>query len=113
MPRVIGGQERAISLSTLQVSRLESLIAEKICSLGYVSRVGYRDDGQEVTILVIHDDDPGTVGTTIDELTSKGIEIEDEIPDRMISPLAIQDGPDMPDGILGGYKTIYVRETGL
>ena len=98
-------------MSTLQVSRLESLIAEKICSMGCVSRVGYRDDGREVTILVIHDDGPSTIGATIDELTRRGIEIEDKIPDRMISPLAIQDGPDMPDGVLGGCKDVYARET--
>jgi len=102
---------RAIPLSTLQVSRLESLIAEKICGMGRVSRVGYRDDGREVTILVIHDDGPSTIGATIDELTRRGIEIEDKIPDRMISPLAIQDGPDMPDGIPGGCKAVYARET--
>ena len=98
-------------LSTLQVSRLGSFIAEKICSVGCVSRAGYRDDGRVVTIRVIHDDGPSTIGATIDELTRRGIEIEDKIPDRMISPPAIQDGPDMPDGILGGCKAVYARDT--
>ena len=43
-------------MSTLQVSKLESLIHEKICTLSYVSGVGYTDDGREVAILVVHDD---------------------------------------------------------
>ena len=99
-------------MPTLQVSRLESLIADKISSLGYVSRVGYSDDGQEVTILVIHDDDPERDRAMVLELTRRGIEIEHEIPDRMISPLAIQDGPDLPGGILAGCKEVYAREAG-
>ena len=46
-------------MSTARESKLETLILEKICSLEYVSRVGYIDaGGEEVTILVIHDDDP-------------------------------------------------------
>ena len=99
-------------MPTLQVSRLESLIADKISSLGYVSRVGYSDDGQEVTVLVIHDDDPERDRAMVLELTRRGIEIEHEIPDRMISPLAIQDGPDLPGGILAGCKEVYAREAG-
>ena len=96
-------------MSTLQVSKLESLIVDKICSLGYVSKVGYSDDGVEVTILVIHDDNPDRDSAMVCEIGDRGTEIEDEIPDRMISPLAIQDGPDLPEGILGGRKTVYVR----
>lgn len=87
-------------MPTLQVSRLESLIADKISSLGYVSRVGYSDDGQEVAILVIHDDDPERDRAMVLELTRRGIGTEREIPDRMISPLAIQGGPDLPGAYL-------------
>ena len=40
-------------MSTVQASKLETLILEKICTLDYVSRVGYIDDGgEEVTILL-------------------------------------------------------------
>ena len=99
-------------MPTLQAPRLESLIADRISSLGYVSRVGYSDDGQEVTILVIHDDDPERDSAMVREIGNKGTEIEQEIPDRMISPLAIQDGPDLPEGILAGCKHVYTRETG-
>ena len=99
-------------MSTLQVSKLESLILEKICSLSYVMRVGYIDDGREVTILVVHDDDPGRVGKTIREIGDRGREIEDEIPDRMISPLEIDDGPDLPEGIISDSKVIYERDAG-
>ena len=97
-------------MSTLQVSKLESLILEKICSLEYVSRVGYSDDGQEVTILVIHDDDRKRDLEILCGIVDRGIEIEDELPDRMIAPLAIQDGDDLPEGILIGSKVIYERE---
>ena len=97
-------------MSTLQVSKLESLILEKICSLEYVSRVGYSDDGQEVTILVIHDDDRKRDLEILCGIGDRGIEIEDELPDRMIVPLAIQDGDDLPEGILIGSKVIYERE---
>ena len=97
-------------MSTLQVSKLESLILEKICSLEYVSKVGYRDDGQEVTILVIHDDDRKRDLEILCGIGDRGIEIEDELPDLMIVPLAIQDGDDLPDGILVGTKVIYERE---
>ena len=91
-------------MSTLQVSRLESLILEKICSLEYVSKVGYSDNGQEVTILVIHDDDRKRDLEILCEIGEKGRGIEDEMPDRMISPLAIQDGYDLPEGILFGRQ---------
>lgn len=94
------------------MARLESLIADKISSLGYVSRVGYSDDGQEVTILVIHDDDPERDSAMVLELTRKGIKIEHEMPDRIISPLAIQDGPDLPEGILAGCRAVYARDAG-
>ena len=97
-------------MSTLQVSKLESLILKKICSLEYVSRVGYSDDGQEVTILVIHDDDRKRDLEILCGIGDRGIEIEDELPDRMIVPLAIQDGDDLPEGILIGSKVIYERE---
>ena len=97
-------------MSTLQVPKLESLILEKICSLEYVSRVGYSDDGQEVTILVIHDDDRKRDAAILHGIVSRGIEIEYELPDRMISPLAIQDGDDLPEGIFIGRKVIYERE---
>ena len=46
-------------LYPLHASKLEPLIHEKICSLDYVSRVGYIDEGhEEVFILVVHDYDP-------------------------------------------------------
>ena len=101
---------RRAPMSTLQVSKLESLILEKICSLEYVSRVGYSDDGQEVTILVIHDDDRKRDLEILCGIGDGGIAIEDELPDRMITPLAIQDGDDLPEGILIGRKVIYERE---
>ena len=97
-------------MSTLQVSKLESLILKKICSLEYVSKVGYSDDGQEVTILVIHDDDRKRDLEILCGIGDRGREIEDELPDRMIVPLAIQDGDDLPEGILIGSKVIYERE---
>ena len=97
-------------MSTVQVSRLESLILEKICSLEYVSKVGYIDDGrEEVTILVIHDDDPDRDSAIVRGIGDGGRAIEDEMPDRMISPLAIHDGPDLPEGILANSKVIYER----
>ena len=96
-------------MSTIQVSRLESLILEKICSLDYISRVGYIDDGQEVTILVVHDDDREKDLPMVLEITRRGIEVEHEVPDRMISPLPIHDGPDLPEGILADSKVIYER----
>lgn len=93
------------------MSRLESLIADRICSLDYVTRAGYRDDGQEVTILVFHDDDPDRVGEMISEIGRRGREIGGEMPDRMISPLSIHDGPDVPADVLRGYEAVYTRAT--
>ena len=97
-------------VSTLQVSKLESLIADRICSLGHVTRVGYSDDGQEVTILVFHDYDSSRYGAMVDEITRRGIEVERAMSDRMISPLAIDDGPDVPADMLRGCKALYTRE---
>ena len=97
-------------MSTAQVTRPESLILDRICTLGYVMRAGYIDDGREVTVLVVHDDDPGRVPRTIDEIVDRSIEIEDEVPDRMITALEINDGPDLPEGILADSKVVYERE---
>ena len=99
-------------MSTVQASRLESLILDKICGLEYVSKVGYSDDGQEVTILVIRDDYRERDLEIFCGIVNKGIEIEDTMPDRMICPLAIQDGADLPEGIFDGSKVIYEREAG-
>ena len=97
-------------MSTIQVSRLESLILEKICSLEYVSKVGYIDDGSvEVTILVIHDHDPDRDLAIVRGIGNGGRAIGREIRDRMISPLSIHDGPDLPEGILADSKIIYER----
>lgn len=96
-------------MSTLQVSRLESLILDKICRLDYVSKAGYSDDGHEVTVLVVHDDDRERDPEILHGIVSGGIEIEREMPDRMISPLAIQDGTDLPEGLFFG-KVVYTRE---
>ena len=99
-------------MSTLQVSKLESLIVDKLGGLDYVSRMAYHDDGQEVVILVIHDfDQPERLGEMIDGIGDMGTEIEHEIPDRAIIPLAIHDGPDLPKGIFIGHKPIYSRES--
>ena len=99
-------------MSTIQVSKLESLILEKICTLDYVSRVGYIDDGgEEVTILAIHDDDPSRVGEMIRSIGDGGTAIEDEMPGRMVSAVAIPGGPDLPEGIIADSKVIYERET--
>ena len=99
-------------MPTLQVPKLESLIVNKLGGLDYVSRAAYRDDGQEVVILVIHDfDQPERLGEMIDGIGDVGTEIEHEIPDRAIIPLAIHDGPDLPAGILFGHKVIYERES--
>ena len=99
-------------MSTLQVSKLESLILGKMCTLGYVSRVGYSGNGQEVTILVIHDGDRERDLEILRETGDRGTEIEDEIADRVITPLAIQDGADLPKGIFAGCKVIYEWEAG-
>ena len=99
-------------MSTLQVSRLESLIVDKLCSLEYVMKAAYSDDGQEVTILVIHDDNPDKDIEMFSEIGMRGRKIEDEVPDRMITPLAIHDGPDLPDDYLGDHKVVYTRKDG-
>ena len=100
-------------MSTVQVSRLESLIHEKICSLEYVSKVGYIDDGrEEVTVLVIHDDDDERDAAIVRGIGNGARAIGREIRDRMITPLAIHDGPDLPEGILADSKVIYEREAG-
>lgn len=99
-------------MPALQAPRLESLIVDRICSLGYVTRAGYRDDGQEVTVLVFHDHDPDRLGAMISEIGRRGREIEEEIPDRVISPLSIHDGPDVPADVLRGYEAVYARSTG-
>ena len=99
-------------MSTLQATKLESLILDKICSLDYVSKAGYSDDGQEVTVLVVHDDDRKRDQEILHGIVGGGIEIEREIPDRMIGPLAIQDGDDLPEGIFFGRRVIYAREAG-
>ena len=99
-------------MSTLQVSKLESLIVDKICALDYVTRAGYRDDGQEVTLLVSHDDDRDRYGVMIPEIVRRGTEIEDAVPDRVIVPLAIQDVSDVPADVFRGYKAVYERDSG-
>lgn len=100
-------------MSTLQVSKLESLIVDKIGGLDYVSRVAYHDDGQEVVILAIHDyDHPERLGEMIGGIGDMGTEIEDEIGNRVIVALAINDGPDLPEGIFISHKEIYTREAG-
>ena len=99
--------------SAILASRLELLIHDKICRLDYVSRVGYVDEGhEEVIILVIHDDDPGRLGEMIRGIGDGGTAIEYEMPDRMFTPLPIQDGDDLPVGILIGSKVIYEGDAG-
>ena len=98
-------------MSTVQVSKLESLILEKICSLEYVSKVGYIDGGrEEVTILVIHDDDRARDAAIVRGICSGGTEIEHELPDRVILTIPIHNGPNLPGGNLFGSKIIYERE---
>lgn len=46
----------------------------------------------------------------VDEITRRGIEVERAMSDRMISPLAIDDGPDVPADMLRGCKALYTRE---
>ena len=99
-------------MSTVQVSKLESLILEKIGGLEYVSKVGYSDDGQTVTILAVHDDDRKRDSAILRGIGNMGTAIEDEIDDRVIITMAIQDGPDLPEGILVGRKVVYEREAG-
>ena len=98
-------------MSAVRTSKLESLILEKICTLDYVLRVGYIDAGrEEVLILVVHDDDPDRDLAIVRGIGDGGTEIEHEMPGRMISPLAIHDGPDLPEGILANSKVIYERD---
>ena len=109
-PPLLGGRRPARPLSTIQVSKLESLILEKICTLDYVSRVGYIDDGhEEVLILVVHDDDPDRIGEMIRGISRGGTAIRHEIPGRMYTPMPIHDGSDLPEGILADSKVIYER----
>ena len=97
-------------MSTIQVSRVESLILDKICTLDYVSRVGYIDDGsEEVFILVIHDYDPDRLGEMIRGIGDGGRAIGREIRDRMFSPIPIHDGPDLREDIIADSKVIYER----
>ena len=98
-------------MSTVQVSRLESLILEKICGLEYVSKVGYIDGGrEEVTILVIHDDDRARDSAIVRGICSGGTEIEHEMPGCVILTIPIHNGPNLPDGDLFGSKIIYERK---
>ena len=97
-------------MSTQHVSKLESLIIDKLCSLDYVSKAAYIDGGQRVTILLIHDFDPDRLGEMIRGIGNMGTAIEDEMGDRTILPLAIHDGPDLPEGILFGHKLVYERK---
>ena len=97
-------------MSTLQVSKLESLILEKLCTLSYVAGAGYSDDGQEVTILVVHDPAGDKDLEMVLEITRRGMEIEDKIPDRVISPVPIRNAPDLSKGVIFESKAIYVRE---
>ena len=97
-------------MSTLQVSKLESLILEKLCTLSYVAGVGYSDDGQEVTILVVHDNVGDRDAEIVYEISRRGTEIEHEIPDRMISPLPVFDTPGQTKDAISDSKVIYVRD---
>ena len=99
-------------MSTLQVSRLESLILDKARSLEYVAKAGYSDDGRTVTILAIHDDDRERDSEILRGIGDMGTEIEDEMADRVVVTMAIQDGPDLPEGMLHGRRVVYERETG-
>ena len=91
---------------------MESLILDKLCTLEYVAKVGYSDSGREVTIIVVHDDDRERDLEILRETGDRGTEIEDEMEDRAVIPLAIQDGADLPDGIFAGCKVIYERAAG-
>ena len=97
-------------MSTIQVSKLESLIHDRMCSLEYVSMVGYIDEGrEEVTILVVHDNDPDRDAAIVRGIGDAGTAIEDELPGRTITPLPIPGGPDLPEGIIADSKVIYER----
>ena len=100
-------------MSTVQASKLESLILENICSLDYVKQVGYIDEGRdEVIILVVHDHIPDRDAAIVRGIGDGGTAIEHEMPDRMITPLPIPGGPDMSEGLLANSKVIYEREAG-
>ena len=92
------------------MTRLESLILEKICTLSYVAGAGYTDDGREVTILVVHDDAGDKDLEMVRELSRRGTEIEHEMPDRMISPVPVNNAPGLLEGELFSSKVIYVRD---
>lgn len=81
-----------------------------MCSLDYVTRAGYSDDGREVTVLALHDDGSDRHDVMIPEIIDRGTEIEDELHDRMINSLAIQDGSDVPADIFRGCKAVYERD---
>lgn len=106
------GHRFALEMSAQQAARLESLVLDKICGADRASRAGYKDDGREATILVVHDYDPERLGETIRGIGNMGREIGKEICDRMITPIAINDGHGLPEGILIGCKAIYTREDG-
>ena len=96
------------TMSTARASKLESLILEKICGLEYVSKVGYIDDGgEEVFILVVHDDDPDRDSAIVRGIGDGGRAIEDEMPGRMITALPI---PDSTKDDIADSKIIYERE---
>ena len=98
-------------LYPLHASKLEPLIHEKICSLDYVSRVGYIDEGhEEVFILVIHDYDPDRLLEMTRGIGDGGRAIGREIRDRMFTPMPIHDGPGLPKDIIADSKVIYERE---
>ena len=98
-------------MSTVQVSRLESLILEKICSLEYVSRVGYIDEGhEEVLVLVVHDHVPDRDAAIVRGIGDGGRAIGRKIRDRMITPLPIPGSPNLSEGILDDSKVIYERD---
>ena len=99
-------------MSTVQVSRLESLILEKICGLEYVSKVGYIDDGsEEVFILVVHDYDHDRDRAMVRGIGDGGRAIGREMRDRMITPLPIPNGPGQPKDTIDDSKIIYERES--
>ena len=98
-------------MSTIQVSKLESLILEKICGLEYVSKVGYIDaGGEEVFILVVHDHDPDRDLSMVRGIGDGETAIEDEVPGRMITALPIPNGPGQPKDTIADSKVIYERE---
>ena len=98
-------------MPTTRESKLEALILEKICSLEYVSKVGYIDDGsEEVFILVVHDYDPDRDRAMVRGIGDGGTAIDHEMPGRMITPLPIPNGPGQPKDTIADSKVIYERE---